>query len=51
MLTAEQIVENWNELLKVIDDNFTGDRHDKLKAMYEDLEEIVNLQFEYHGIE
>ena len=43
MLTAEQIVENWNELLKVIDDNFTGDRHDKLKAMYEDLEERMSL--------
>jgi len=43
-LTAEQIVENWNDLLKVIDDNFKGDRKDKLKAMYLDLEDRMSMQ-------
>ena len=43
-LTAEQIVENWNELIKVIDDNFKGERKDRLKAMYLDLEDRMSMQ-------
>ena len=43
-LTAEIIVDNWNELLRVIDDNFEGERKDKLKAMYNDLEDRMSMQ-------
>ena len=43
-LEAEQIVQNWNELLKVIDDNFKGERRDNLKAMYLDLEDRMSMQ-------
>jgi hypothetical protein len=43
-LTAEQIVENWNDLIKVIDDNFKGERKDRLKAMYLDLEDRMSMQ-------
>ena len=32
-LTEEQLLQNWNDLIKVIDDNFEGDRKEKLKAM------------------
>lgn len=35
MLTAEQISQNWDSLMKVVTDNFTGDRHTKLVEMYE----------------
>ena len=43
-LTAEQIVQNWTDLIKVIEDNFTGERKDKLLAMYTDLEERMSVQ-------
>ena len=43
-LEAEQIVQNWNDLLKVIDDNFKGERRDNLKAMYLDLEDRMSMQ-------
>ena len=43
-LTAEQIVENWNELIKVIEDNFNGERKEKLLAMYTDLEDRMSMQ-------
>ena len=43
-LTAETIVQNWTDLIKVIDDNFKGDRKDKLKAMYIDLEDRMSMQ-------
>ena len=43
-LTAETIVQNWTDLIKVIDDNFKGDRKDKLKAMYLDLEDRMSMQ-------
>ena len=43
-LEAEQIVQNWNDLLKVIDDNFIGLRHKNLKAMYMDMEERMCMQ-------
>ncbi len=43
-LTAEQIVHNWNDLMKVIDDNFEGERKNKLKSMYTDLEDRMSMQ-------
>jgi len=43
-LTAEQIVQNWNDLLEVINKNFVGERRQKLLAMYTDLEERMSLQ-------
>jgi len=43
-IPAEIIVDNWNELLRVIDDNFEGKRKDKLKAMYTDLEDRMCMQ-------
>ena len=43
-LTAEQIVANWTSLMDVIEKEFTGERQEKLKAMYEDMEERMSLQ-------
>ena len=43
-LSAEQIVQNWNDLIKVIEDNFKGERKEKLLAMYTDLEERMSMQ-------
>ncbi|MBC8305850.1 MAG: hypothetical protein H8E55_60065 [Pelagibacterales bacterium] len=43
-LTAEQIVQNWDDLLQVINKNFQGERKQKLLAMYEDMEERMSLQ-------
>jgi HD-GYP domain-containing protein (c-di-GMP phosphodiesterase class II) len=43
-LTAEQIVQNWEELIKVIEDNFKGTRKQKLLDMYKDLEDRMSIQ-------
>ena len=43
MIEAEQIGQNWNSLIKVIDDNFEGERKDKLKALYTDFEERMMM--------
>ena len=43
-LTAEQIVENWTSLMDIIENEFHGERREKLKAMYTDLEERMSLQ-------
>ena len=43
-LSAEQIVQNWEDLLKVINNNFTGERKEKLLAMYTDLEDRMSVQ-------
>ena len=43
-LTAEQIVQNWEDLIKFINDNFTGERKEKLLAMYTDLEDRMSMQ-------
>ena len=43
-LSAEQIVQNWEELIKIINDNFTGERKEKLLGMYTDLEERMCVQ-------
>ena len=38
-LTAEQIVQNWEDLINFIKNNFEGERKEKLLAMYTDLED------------
>ena len=38
-LTADQIAQNWDELLTIIKTEFTGERKDKLLAMYADMED------------
>ena len=38
-LTEDILLENWKDLIKIIDDNFDGERKDKLKAMYESFQE------------
>ena len=43
-LTAEQIAQNWDELLTVIKTEFTGSRKDNLLAMYTDLEDRMSVQ-------
>lgn len=42
-LTAEQILDNWKSLMSVIEDNFKGERRDRLKAMYEDLSDRMTV--------
>ena len=42
-LTPEQIQENWNKLLKLINDNFSGERLEKLLKMYDYFEERMCL--------
>ena len=37
--TAEQIQDNWNELIKLIEDTFDGERKDKLLKMYKHFED------------
>ena len=43
MINAEQIGQNWNSLIKVIDDNFEGERKEKLKTLYADFEERMMM--------
>ena len=38
-LTPEQIQENWNKLIQIINDNFSGERLEKLLEMYDYFEE------------
>ena len=40
-LTAEQIQENWNKLIGIINNNFSGERCDNLITMYESLKDKV----------
>ena len=42
-LTADQIAQNWDELLNIIKTEFTGDRKAKLLAMYADLEDRMAM--------
>jgi len=42
-LTEEQIVQNWNDLKKVINDNFEGERNKNLNKMYDALSERMML--------
>ena len=38
-LTPEQIQENWKQLIQLVEDNFTGERLEKLLKMYDYFEE------------
>ena len=42
-LTPEQIQENWNKLIQLINDNFSGERLEKLLEMYDYFEERMCL--------
>jgi hypothetical protein len=42
-ITAEQIEKNWNKYLKIVDTFITGERKDKLKALYLDLAEEMMM--------
>ena len=42
-LTAEQIAQNWDDLLTIIKTEFTGNCKDKLLAMYTDLEDRMSM--------
>lgn len=42
-LSAEQIQKNWDKHLKIVDTFITGDRKEKLKALYESLMEEMIL--------
>ena len=37
--TAEQIQENWNQLIQLIEDTFEGERKEKLLKMYKHFED------------
>ena len=43
-ISAEQIVQNWEALMNVIENNFQGERKEKLKSMYADLEDRICMQ-------
>jgi len=40
-LTPEKIVENWESLLKIIEDNFTGERKTNLLKLYKHFEDRI----------
>ena len=42
-LTPEQIQENWNQLIQLINDNFSGERLERLLEMYDYFEERMCL--------
>ena len=42
-LTEQQIVDNWNKLMKLIEDTFDGDRLRKLKTMYNYFEDRMSV--------
>ena len=42
-LTEQQIVDNWNKLMKLIEDTFEGDRLKKLKTMYTYFEDRMSV--------
>ena len=42
-LTPEQIQENWKQLIQLVEDNFTGERLEKLLKMYDYFEERMAL--------
>jgi hypothetical protein len=42
-MEAEQIMENWNELLKIINERFSGERRDKLIEIHKYFEERMSL--------
>jgi predicted HD phosphohydrolase len=42
-LTEQQIVDNWNKLMKLIEDTFEGERKEKLLKMYEYFENRMSI--------
>jgi len=40
-LNAQQIHNNWNNLITLINEEFEGDRKEQLKKLYSDLEDII----------
>ena len=42
-LTSEQIVDNWEDLIKLINDTFDGERKKKLLKMYDYFEERMSI--------
>ena len=42
-LTSEQIVDNWGDLIKLINDAFDGERKEKLLKMYDYFEERMSI--------
>jgi hypothetical protein len=42
-LTPEQIQENWNQLIQLVNDNFSGERLEKLLKMYDYFEERMSM--------
>lgn len=42
-LTEEQILKNWNKLIKLIEDTFEGERKDKLLEMYKYFEDRMSV--------
>ena len=39
MLQAKQIEQNWNSLIQLIEDNFSGERKENLLKMYDDFKD------------
>ena len=42
-LTEKQIIENWENLMKLIEDTFDGERKEKLLAMYKYFEDRMSI--------
>ena len=42
-LSEQQIVDNWNKLIQLIEDTFSGDRKDKILAMYKYFEDRMSV--------
>ena len=42
-LTEQQILDNWNKLIKLIEDTFDGDRKEKLLEMYKYFEDRMSV--------
>ena len=42
-LTPEQIVNNWNELIQLIEGEFDGERKEKLLEMYKYFEDRMSI--------
>ena len=42
-LTEQQIVENWNKLIQLIEDTFSGERKEKLLEMYKYFEDRMSV--------
>ena len=42
-LTEKQIIENWDKLMKLIEDTFDGERKEKLLGMYKYFEDRMSV--------